>query len=286
MQATAIPYAQLKAGAQVRAKVGLLFMRQYDLVSRVWEGEILELKWWGKEHLIQKLIDKSRLGTLRAVKVAAIPVMAESTYCHRCGQYIERESMRAFGYGFGCAERIGIPAWDHFTDEQIDDFRKNLPLQFQQEMWIPIDHSEFEVLRDAPPPEPEQQRDYDVRFTVEDNEIVVMTTPDFRWVVRSVPGWKWDARYNVWRFPRSPSIAGHLKAAFNGYRRRGTKEFLALVQQFESQHEAQQIKTIENLPEIPWIKGGGWQHQRQAWAYLVRTLTGKNPYRKGSYDES
>lgn len=284
MQATTvrIPYAQLKVGAQVRVKVGLLFMRQYDLVSRVWEGEIQELKWWGKEHLISKEIDRSKLGTLRAIQLIAVPSMADSAYCHKCGQYIEREQMRVFGYGIGCVEKIGIPEWTYFNDEQIDEFREHLPLQFRREMWVTIEHSEFEVLKDAPI-ETEQQREWDVRFTIENNEIVVATTPDFRWVVRSVPGWRWDAKYNVWRFPKSPSIAGHLKAAFSGYRRRGTKEFLALVQQNESQQEAQNIKTMENLPPIPHLKGnGGWSHQRQAYAYIIRTLTGKNPYDKST----
>jgi hypothetical protein len=98
--------------------------------------------------------------------------------------------------------------------------------------------------------------------------------------VRAIPGYKWDTRNNVYRFQASPSTALALKKAFEGYRRRGSKDFLELIKQADGRVEAQKLKHRTDLPEIPWLKNGGWSHQRSAWAFLIHTLVGENPYDK------
>jgi hypothetical protein len=66
------------------------------------------------------------------------------------------------------------------------------------------------------------------------------------------------------------------KKPLDGYRRRGTKEFVALVNKAEGQQKAQSIKVRTDLPPIPGVKNGGWQHQRAAFYFLHKILTGED----------
>lgn len=278
MQATAIEYHRLKIGAVVRVTVSKTLVSQYELVSRVWQGEIKDTSLWTKEHIQNGQAPKHKLAVLKALQLDARPMLMESDYCLRCGIYLETDTSKRFGYDLSCGGKFGIPNWSMFNEDVLDELRSSLAEPYRRrEMWIQVDTSDVEVLEDAPVTD-QPKVDWDVRFVVERNEIVV-TTPEverFKSVVRSVPGYRWDARFNVWRFKATPSIAIQLKEAFEGYQRRGTQEFITLIKKAEGQKAAQSLKVRTDLPPIPGMKGGGWGHQRQAFYFLYRILTGED----------
>lgn len=278
-----IDYTKLKNGTRVRVTVSQRMAREDALVTRVWEGNLLETVVWTLQHAREKWIDVNKVGLPRAIRIHAAPYVGENTYCLKCGQSLERDSARVFGYGPGCAERLGIPIEDDVSDEIVQTIKDAIYIHFSRDLWVEIDGSEIEILEESHNENGEDSKSWDARFWIEENKILVATTPDFRMAMRSIPGWDWDYTARVWKYPATPSIAVQLKKIFDGYKRVGTKEFVALIQNGESRAEAQELKTREDLPPCRHIKnGGGWQHQRAGFAYLTQILTGKNPYEENN----
>jgi hypothetical protein len=279
MQATTVDQTRLKTGATVRVTVDKYTVRKYNLPSRTWQGEIKDTEPWKQEHASRGLTKSYLVGTLKALKLDAAPVLEECAYCLNCSIHLETDLSRTFGYCLGCAVPFGIPNWANFTEDVLDELRQSLAEQFRRhEFWVQLEVSDVEIIEDAPEQAPAIV-DWDVRFII-DNGNIVVTTADierFRTVVRSVPGYRWDARYNVWRFNASPATAIALKEAFDGYRRRGTKEFITLVNKAEGQKKAQSIKVRTDLPPIPGVKGnGGYLHQRACVFFCYKVLTGED----------
>jgi hypothetical protein len=278
MQATTVDQTRLRLKAVVRVSVDNYTVRKYDLPSRLWCGEIVDTEVWKLDHANRGLTKAYMIGTVKAIKIDAVPVLEDSQYCLNCGIHLETENSRTFGYCLGCAVRFGIPNWTSFNDDVLDELRRELAEQFRRhDFWIQLAVSDVEIVEDAPAEETAAV-DWDVRFVV-DNGNIVVTVSDierFRSNIRSVHGYRWDSRFNVWRFSATPATAIALKEAFDGYRRRGTKEFVALVNKAEGQQKAQSIKVRTDLPPIPGVKNGGWQHQRAAFYFLHKILTGED----------
>jgi len=276
MQATTIDQSRLKIGATVRVTVDVHTLRKYTLPSRVWCGEVKDVEMWKEEHVKVGRVPAYKIGTVKALKLNAVPVLDTSTNCFKCGVHLETDNSKLFGYCLSCNGVFGIPNWSTFSDEALDDLRTSLPEPFRRlELWVQLDALDVEIIDDAPSDD-KPALDWDVRFVLDGN-IIIVTCPDadrFAPVVRSVPGYRWDSRFSVWKFNATPQIALNLKQAFEGYRRRGTKDFVALINKAEGQSKAQSIKIRTDLPPIPGMKGGGWQHQRAGYYFLFSILTG------------
>lgn len=142
MQATAIEYGRLKVGATVRVTVSKILQQQYDLVSRVWQGEIKDTSLWTKEQIEKGQAPKHKLAVLKALKLDAAPVLMESDYCLKCGIYLETETSKIFGYDLSCGVKFGIPNWSSVGEDVLDDLRTSLAEPFRRrEMWIQVDTS-------------------------------------------------------------------------------------------------------------------------------------------------
>lgn len=280
MQATTLDQSRLKPGAVVRVTVDTHILRQYELPSRLWCGEIKETETWKHQHVQSGRVPAYKVDTVKAVKIDATPVLAEGNTCAKCGVHLETHTSKLFGYCLSCGGRFCIPSWSYFSDETLSQLRASLGEPFRRrDFWVQLDKIDLEILEDAPTTQPDAV-DWDVRFVIERNTTIVVTCPDvakYAPVVRSVPGYRWDSRYNVWRFNATPQIALNLKMAFEGARRRGTKEFVTLINKAEGQGRAQSLKIRMDLPPIPGLKGnGGYQHQRQGFYFLFKILTGED----------
>lgn len=260
-------FAELRVGAHVQVILPLRHVLAHNLVSREWRGEIVD---------IECFVSGERVGAPRTLAIRGVPVIGPAQYCRRCGQYLASATSQLFGYGPGCADVLGIPAWASCTPEQVEELTTALAAAFEMTLNVPVPGTTITVLQ--APMATNTHDGYDVRFSVEGNAILVMTTYAHRNLVRTVPGATWDNTRRVWRLPATPSVARQLRRAFDGYRRVGTKAFIALLEQATAQDAAQALKTREDLPPIPHIKGGGWKHQRAAFAFMVQMLTGRNPY--------
>jgi hypothetical protein len=268
--------SRLKKGAKIRV---IMNTRQtVDLVSRVWEGTINNTTHWTVQDMRAGLCSQNKVGALRSVSMHGSPYVGSSYYCLKCGQYIERDSARVYGYGPGCAGVLGLDIENDTSDEIVQACISAVQAMFSRDLTIDVQGADIEVLEDAPLPQEQPKPEWDARFWIENSKIVVATTPEFRMVMRSVPGWYWDTTCNVWTYPATPSIAVKLRDIFQNYKRVGTKQFVELLKNGENRAEAQNLKTREDLPEISHIKGGGWAHQRAGFAYMCQILTGKNPY--------
>lgn len=286
MQATAINTTRLIPGALVRVTVDKHTVHKFSLVSSMWLGEIRETEPWQKDHASRGLCTSWAVGSVKAIKLEAMPVLAESHSCLNCNIHLETDTSKLFGYCLSCASPLGIPNWTSFSDEMLDELRISLAEPFKRnDLWLQIEITDIEVLEDAPDTSSSNGKpDWDVRFIIDAGNIIV-TCPDierFSPIVKSVPGYRWDSRYNVWKFNATPTTALGLRRAFEGYKRVGTKDFVRLIKKAEGAQGAQAIKTMENLPPIPGVKGGGWKHQRQAFAFVMTVLLGENPYDKGN----
>lgn len=280
---TQVDTSRLQVGALVRVVVDRHTRIKLDLKSKTWIGEIKETQLWEKDHASRGLCAPWAVGTVKAIKVEAIPVLAESYTCLSCGVHLETDTSRLFGMCLSCASSFGIPKWEDFSDEMLDELRISLAEPFKSSLWLQVEITEIDVVEDAAKSNVDRP-DWDVRFIIDAGNIVVSchNIDKFRDVVRSVPGYRWDSRYNVWKFNATPTTALALRKAFEGYKRVGTKDFVQLVKRAEGAQGAQAIKTMENLPPIPGVIGGGWQHQRKAFAFVMTVLLGENPYDKGN----
>jgi hypothetical protein len=268
--------SRLKTDAKIRAIVSI--RQAADLVSRVWEGTINDTKLWTVQDSRVGLCSQNKVGALRSISMHGSPYVGQSHYCLKCGQYLERDSARAYGYGPGCAGVLGLDIENDTSDEIVEACISAVHAMFSRDLTIDVQGADIEVLEDAPLPQEQPKSEWDARFWIDGSKIVVATTPEFRMVMRSIPGWHWDTTRNVWTYPATPSIAIKLRDVFKNYKRVGTKQFVELLKNGENRAEAQNLKTREDLPPIPHVKGGGWAHQKAGFAYMVQILTGRNPY--------
>jgi hypothetical protein len=173
MQATTVDQTRLRLKAVVRVSVDNYTVRKYDLPSRLWCGEIVDTEVWKLDHANRGLTKAYMIGTVKAIKIDAVPVLEDSQYCLNCGIHLETENSRTFGYCLGCAVRFGIPNWTSFNDDVLDELRRELAEQFRRhDFWIQLAVSDVEIVEDAPAEETAAV-DWDVRFVVDNGNIVV-----------------------------------------------------------------------------------------------------------------
>jgi hypothetical protein len=251
-------------GTRVRVVLPVSEVTRQNLPSREWDGIVVACHYDSQGRPLQLELEQ------------AVPVSRESLYCLACGQPLTSGPAQLFGYGPGCAARMGFPTWTVYTPEQVAELREQIPAQFMQTLRVSLrGTTQVQVLR--PAQGPALLKRYDVAFTVVGGSIHVTVRPEYTALVHTVPGGRWDAGRQVWQFPATPVVARQLRQAFAGVRRVGTRAFVALLEQADAQQRAGALKRRTDLPPIRHLRGGGWQHQRAAFAFMVQMLTGRPP---------
>lgn len=102
------------------------------------------------------------------------------------------------------------------------------------------------------------------------NDRICLRTPFlYKDVCKLIMGARWNGELRCWTYPAAAWTAVEIAEAFSMNRISGDAEFLALLKEYEALMETQAVKVAEDLPAIPVTKSQPWQHQVQAFWFVV-----------------
>lgn len=235
------------------------------------EVEIELPQWFVFSHLLASkyltgLITKT---SKRAFLFEGSAVVRYSEECLRCGRAIVNPISMLVGYGPVCSDYLGIPR-DGFTEEQIEQIKRDSIGHSHIEMWIPADVAKIAYMRKNGEPRHAPAAEYDIRVEIKDGILEVTgDTYQYREDFKSIPGARWANYRKSWTFPISATAAERIREML-AVRAKDKRIFysddvteLVDTAALISLAQAYKTKDQSELAPIPNTKTPAWKHQLQ-----------------------
>lgn len=110
-----------------------------------------------------------------------------------------------------------------------------------------------------------------VKVRVDGDKIRIASPYRLKDTIKAIPGAAWDKQQRTWTLPATPTAATRLTDALNGEQKRGSRDFVDLLERGREAEQAATHKTADTLPDVAHSKTSAWHHQRQAF-WFAREL--------------
>jgi len=107
-----------------------------------------------------------------------------------------------------------------------------------------------------------------VRVRLDRDKIRIASPYRLKDRIKAIPGAAWDKQQRTWTLPATPTAALRLTQALDGETKRGTRDFVDLVERGHAAADAAAHKTADDLPDVEHSQTSAWLHQRQAYHFL------------------
>jgi len=231
----------------------------------------LELNTW--------FVKKTRLGSVfidgeierqteKAILFNGTAVIKPSNICCCCGRLLTDPVSIELGIGPICA---GIDQRDSMTQEEKDEYVKKYSAAHHIQSWIP--KSAIMNKEDIPLEEKktEIETEPDVQVIVHKDSILIKSKYEYADFCRSIPGGKWNKERKFWYYPFSKSTAKAVIETFESVENRSISQ--EVIDAADDLIKAQEIKSADELPDIPITKNEPWHHQKQCY-WFSKELSG------------
>ncbi len=238
------------------------------------EGDILimelELSSW--------FVNRNRLGSIyvngeiereteKAVLFDGTAIIKPSNVCCRCGRLLTDPVSIELGIGPICAE---IDQRDSMTQEEKDEYIKKFSAAHHIQAWIPksviVNKEVLPVLEKE-----EQPIVPDIQAIVNKGYILVKSDYKYADLCRSIPSGKWHKEKKFWYYPYSESMCKAVVEAFECVENKDIAQ--EILEAASNLVKAQEIKSADELPDIPVTKHEPWHHQKQCY-WFSKGLSG------------
>lgn len=209
--------------------------------------------------------------TEKAYQISGSATLAPSSSCRMCGRILTDPVSIELGIGPYCA---GIDQRDSMTQEEKDEYKIKFGENHKfNQIWIPKSVVVSGTIKEVT--EPEQRKDekikqipkYDVQVIVYKERICVKSLYQYAPVCKSIPGGQWHAEKKFWHYPLTESSAVSVVSAFaTVVNKHIDEQILEIAKKFE---EHQQVKEMEDLPDVPNTKVDPWLHQKRAFWFSM-----------------
>ena len=211
--------------------------------------------------------------TKKAVQFEGNAMIKPSTICCKCGRMLTDPVSIELGIGPICA---GVDQRDLMSQEDKDEYVRKYSTAHPINCWIPksvivnIDDLPEEV-EEKPTGEKTVVKSFDVEAIVNKGYILIKSKYEYANYCRSIPGGKWNKEKKFWYYPFSKSAAKAVVETFADVENKDISQ--EILDAAKDLIEAQEIKNLEELPDIPVTKYEPWLHQKQAF-WFSKELTG------------
>ncbi|QOJ33929.1 MAG: hypothetical protein HRU82_02730 [Nitrospira sp.] len=107
-----------------------------------------------------------------------------------------------------------------------------------------------------------------------DDKLAVRAPFALKDALKGVPGARWNKELHVWVYPPTPHAARAVFDAIPSETSTWSDHAAALLVEAERIAKAAELKTAENLPNIPQTKTTPWPHQARAFWFAIDMLGG------------
>jgi SNF2 family DNA or RNA helicase len=107
-----------------------------------------------------------------------------------------------------------------------------------------------------------------------EDRLAIFAPFQFKDAIKALPGARAHfeegvvKRFAYWHVPATAAIVSHLRAIFKGLRVKGDAFFKALVAQADQSTAAQELKTAEEIKDVPGAARPAWKHQARAYWFV------------------
>ncbi len=230
----------------------------------------LELKSW--------FVNRNRLGscyvdgeiekqTDKAVLFDGTAVIKPSNICCKCGRLLTDPVSIQLGIGPICAE---MDQRDSMTQEEKDEYIKKFSATHRIQTWIPksvIKNQEAIPVEK----EKEQTTEPDIQAIVNKEYILIKSRFEYANLCRSIPSGKWHKEKKFWYYPFSESMCKAVVETFEEVENKDISQ--EILDAATNLVKAQEVKSADELPEVPLEKRQAKKHQKQAF-WFSKQLAG------------
>ncbi len=230
----------------------------------------LELSSW--------FVNRNRLGSIyvtgevereteKAVLFNGTAIIKPSNICCRCGRLLTDPVSIQLGIGPICAE---MDQRDSMTQAEKDEYIKKFSAAHHIQAWIP---KSVIVNKEVLPVVEKEEQLIVPEIEAIISQAYILVKSDYKHVdlCRSIPSGKWHKEKKFWYYPYSESMC---KAVVEAFACVENKDIAPEILEAASKLvKAQEVKSADELPEVPLEKRPAKKHQKQAF-WFSKQLAG------------
>lgn len=206
--------------------------------------------------------------TQKAILFKGTALLKPSNICCKCGRILTDPVSIELGIGPICA---GIDQRDSMSQEEKDEYVRQFSTKYAFNIWIP---KSVILNKDAIPAQEERKevkQENDIEAIVHKTYVLVKSKYEYANLCRSIPGGKWHKEKKFWYYPYSESTCKAVIDAFADVQNKDIAQ--EILDAANTLSKVQEIKSAEELPDIPITKMNPWHHQKQAF-WFSKELSG------------
>lgn len=222
----------------------------------------LELSSWfvNRNHLGSIYVEgEIERQTDKAVLFDGVAVVKPSTICCRCGRILTDPVSIELGIGPFCA---GIDQRGYMSQAEKDEYVKKFSDAHHIKTWIPksvIKNKEVIPEKEIV----EEEKTFEVQAIVNGDYILVKSEYKYADLCRSIPNGKWHKEKKFWYYPFSKTACKAVVSTFQEVENKDIAQ--EIIDAAIEVDKKQEIKSLEDLPDIPITKMNPWLHQKQCY---------------------
>lgn len=230
----------------------------------------LELSSW--------FVNRNRLGSIyvtgevereteKAVLFNGTAIIKPSNICCRCGRLLTDPVSIQLGIGPICAE---MDQRDSMTQAEKDEYIKKFSAAHHIQAWIP---KSVIVNKEVLPVVEKEEQPIVPEIEAIISQAYILVKSDYKHVdlCRSIPSGKWHKEKKFWYYPYSESMCKAVVEAFACVENKDIAP--EILEAASNLVKAQEVKSADELPEVPLEKRPAKKHQKQAF-WFSKQLAG------------